>query len=333
MGNENSGRKMSKTVGHRKRLSDITNTPLLLKSGPHNENGQLSKTSSTQLQDELATVKMMLAEKEEIIEENKRCMEKLWINYCRKTKQNDEIILHNSQLYKDLMQARDKLKVLQHENAQMAALYKVCRSEMQKKLDEALEQVDRLTKVIEASALGKASSDKHCYAPTVLPADLNGLSCENLCEDYTSIHGRSTLRKRESKSYKEPSLRLKMRQSDGGSMCPGEPTQCDDNAAVQVLGKVKEFEESSVTDTSAISATCRSEIKASEGVASENGAHMKALQQWTGTSNVGKDQALQLPNTLHVSIRKSSERPHRRAASSIGSYKEPSLITKMRRAA
>lgn len=27
-------------------------------------------------------------------------MQKLWINYCRKTKQNDEIILHNSQLYK-----------------------------------------------------------------------------------------------------------------------------------------------------------------------------------------------------------------------------------------
>lgn len=317
MGNENTGRKMSKTVRHRKKLSDITNTPLLHKSRAYDENDQLSKESSAQLRDELADVKKMLAEKEEHIEENKRYMQKLWINYCRKTKQNDEIILHNSQLYKDLMQASDKLKILEHENAQMSALYKVYKSEMQQKLNEALEQVDRLTKLLEASRFEKANACKHTPVDSDTCKNI-GLSSEVPGEGCTSIHGRSTLRKRQRKSYKEPSLKEKLRQEDSG-----EPVQCDNNPADQKLGKAEECE--------AVSP----EIKISEGMScsGENASHTQALRKCTGKGNVGKDQGVQLLNTPYVSDQKSWERPLRRAASSIGSYKEPPLNTKMRRAA
>lgn len=361
MGNENTGRKMPRVAGHRRRLSDITNTPVLTKARTQDENLQHSKGSVAQLQKELAVLKKMLEEKEEIIEENKRYMEKLWINYCRKTKQNDEIILHNAQLYKDLMQARDKLKVLQHENAQMSALHKVCKAEMQQKFNEALAQVDRLRALVEVSTLDKALYEKHSHAPSVLTQTADsavhktlGPPCE---EDSLARIYRPTSRKRESKSYKEPSLKVKMRQLDGGSMCPREPatTQHDDNAAVQGLHKISEDRK---VGLDAILTSCKEEAEVMEVVVSplsssaagadenslslsaisvDDEAHTMAPQPITGqleeNSDAGEDQSVRMLNSVHVSIRNSCARPLRRAVSSIGSYKEPPLNTKMRRAA
>ncbi|KAI5068026.1 hypothetical protein GOP47_0016371 [Adiantum capillus-veneris] len=283
MGNENIGRKTSKAVGHRKKLSDLSNTPILLKSRIHDENAQLAqKGTLAQLQEELANVNQMLAEKEEILAESKRCMEKLWCNYCRKSKQNDEIILHNSQLYRDLTQAQDQLKVLQHENAQMSAVYKACKLEMQEKLNDALEQANRLRKLVEASSL-KQASDKKCPPST---ESGRALCCEIPAENSDGIHSKSVLRKRERRSYKEPSLKAK------------------------------------------------SQLKQREGNWSplqrwpvENEPHRTASQQCTE-----KCEDVSKHDILPTSTRESFDRPQRRAASSVGSYKEPSLNTKMRRA-
>ncbi|KAH7427946.1 hypothetical protein KP509_10G068500 [Ceratopteris richardii] len=206
MGSENSGRKVARTVGQRKKLSDITNTPILAKSRLYDDSTQFV----AQLQEELDTLKQLLEEKEGILAESKRCMEKLWFDYCRKSKQNKEITLHNSQLYKDLMEARDQLKILQHENAQMSALYKACKSEMQAKLKEALEKVDHLTKLLEALSLEQVPDEQ--YPVTV---------SSNQSSDAVSIQLQSLSRKRatERKTYREPSLKVKLRREHGSSIC------------------------------------------------------------------------------------------------------------------
>ncbi|MCO5600777.1 hypothetical protein L7F22_054892 [Adiantum nelumboides] len=308
MGNENTGRKISRTVGHRKKLSDISNTPILLKSRIHDENLQLAqKGALAQLQEELANVQQMLAEKEAVVAESKRCMEKLWCNYCRKSKQNDEIILHNSQLYRDLTQARDQLKVLQHENAQMSAVYKACKLEMQEKLNEALEQVDRLKKLVEASSHKQASDKQHPHPPSVVPGC--SLCYEILADNSDSIHSTSVLRKRERKSYKEISLKVKLRQANQGSTI-----QTNNNLATPQSADAKE-----VRTTVPVPAPCKSEVTD----AVDNGPHILAPQQAPQKENMSR--------TVPTSSQELCDRPRRRAASSVGSYKEPSLITKMRR--
>ncbi|MCO5600942.1 hypothetical protein L7F22_055059 [Adiantum nelumboides] len=289
---------------------DISNTPVLLKSRIDDENLQVvQKGVLAQLQEELANVKQMLAEKEAVVAESKRCMEKLWCNYCRKSKQNDEIILHNSQLYRDLTQARDQLKILQHENAQMSAVYKACKLEMQEKLNEALEQVDRLKKLVKASSHKQASDKQHPHPPSIVPGCS---SCyEIIADNSDSIHSTSVLRKRERKSYKELSLKVKLRQANQGSTI-----ETNNSLEIPQSADAKE-----VRTTVPVPAPCKLDVTR----AVDNGPHIMAPQQ---APEKGENMSKNVPTPSQELC----DRTRRRAASSVGSYKEPSLKFKMRRA-
>ncbi|MCO5605547.1 hypothetical protein L7F22_059730 [Adiantum nelumboides] len=224
MGSEISGR----ITPQRARLSDITNTAPLGFS-KHREDDHVVKARETELHKELANLRKSLAEKERLIHAQKVNMEKLWNNFNRKTKQNEDIIRHNGCLYKELMQTRDKLKVLQHENMQMASAHKAIKSELQAKLAKALEQAALCQKEAGPCGIEKAPCDMQSTMPDLFSrlaesrARRTVSSCEasteplDVVKDESSMLSaacRSTSRRRVSLSYKEPSLKTKLRQAE-----------------------------------------------------------------------------------------------------------------------
>eukprot|EP00249_Psilotum_nudum_P004452 c17975_g1_i1 orf=98-523(-) len=124
----------------RRRLSDITNTSTA--TGVGESVSQMQKGNVARLQKEVITLRKELAEKEALIMAQKQQMERLWSSYSLQSRQNDEIIHHNAQICKDLMQARENLKVLQHENAQMTAVHRAIKTELELRLSKTLEQLN-----------------------------------------------------------------------------------------------------------------------------------------------------------------------------------------------
>ncbi|XP_024516169.1 shugoshin-1-like [Selaginella moellendorffii] len=72
-------------------------------------------------------------------------IEKLELALEQKSAQNEEIIQHYYRQYKELEQARQEMKLLQHEYTQMCSVYRISKSELQSQLEEANEQIRRLT--------------------------------------------------------------------------------------------------------------------------------------------------------------------------------------------
>eukprot|EP00249_Psilotum_nudum_P003088 c16412_g1_i3 orf=132-467(-) len=95
----------------RSRLSDITNTALSIRWTNCLEDNvpPLQIANGAQLQKEIASLEKTLAEKEAIIKAQRQELERVWSKYSQMSRQNGEIIQQNGQLYKDLMQAREKV--------------------------------------------------------------------------------------------------------------------------------------------------------------------------------------------------------------------------------
>ncbi|KAH7290936.1 hypothetical protein KP509_30G070000 [Ceratopteris richardii] len=210
----------------RARLSDITNTaPASLSK--RREDDHPAKTSDAHVQKEMASLRKALVEKDKVIQAQKVKMEKLWSKYMSKTKQNEDVIRQNGCLFKELIEARDSLKVLQHENAQMVAVHKAVKSELQAKLARALEKVDLRNKpglTDDNEALCNAQANP-VLAKLAESRARRAISClhELPVEAMESIDGgskdlsapcRTMLRRRTSLNYKEPSLKSKLRQAE-----------------------------------------------------------------------------------------------------------------------
>eukprot|EP00250_Pteridium_aquilinum_P008609 c18075_g1_i1 orf=41-1171(-) len=367
MGTETTGRK----TPQRMRLSDITNIAAPVSSSKHREENHVPKQSETQLHKELANLKKVLAEKEEIIKAQKVNMEKLWTNYTLKTKQNEDIIQQNARLYKDLMQARDRLKILQHENVQMAVAHKVQKSELQAKLAKALEQAD-----FSQTAAGSVLSEKDpCDNQATIPNVLTKLAesrarrtvstCEASSEPSDSVKDeslehpascRSTLRRRASLSYKEPSLKVKLRQPENTTPSQVKPCISRWESRGHQLHKVREEDPSNACVTtqcnlesqaiesllppfsqSTSQATCNASSASSPDVSEEQTPLSRAVSE----ESLNAPSATHLESGEHPSMQTidsalfredmPSGRPSRRSVSCINSYKEAPLNTKMRR--
>lgn len=365
MGAETVGRK----TPQRGRLCDITNSaPASLPK--HRDENQLSKGSEALLQKELVALKKTLSEKEEIIEAQKVNMEKLWTNYCRKTKQNEDIIQHNVQLHKDLMQARDRLKILQHENAQMSAVHKICKSELELKLTKALEQANSLQTGVGISTIKKAPSDKQATVSSVLTklAESRARRAVGTCEvssdaSFDSTNGsedlehpitcRSALRRRESLNYKEPSLKVKLRQPEGTS---SQAKPCSNRRGNSIFGlhKVSEEQEPSIS-SAVMSGNLEAEMTEnfSESVSQPKSTLLTAnlvdeVKDQTQTIESSllllseenpsapiveevKDESMPMTDSAHFPEKTLTGRPCRQSVSCISSYKEVPINTKMRR--
>lgn len=365
MGAETTGRRTLQ----RARLSDITNTTTASFSKHRDENHHSSKVSETQLHKDLATLKKIIAEKEEIIEAQKENMEKLWTNYTRKTKQNEDIIQQNARLFKDLMHARDRSKILQHENVQMAAAHKVYKSELQAKLAKALERADNSQNA--GTLTNEILCDKQATFPNVLTklAESRGRRTISTYEapseplDHVEDEGlehpgtcRLALRRRASLSYREPSLKAKLRQPESGT--PSQVKPCINRRGNRIHQLHKVCEEDPIN--ASIAMPCNSE---GEVIESFLPPLFKSASQATSDSSCAlppdmpEDQislsslkSEEMPCAAsatcfqfgdHFSIETTGSasipedfsrgRPSRRSVSCISSYKEAPLNTKMRR--
>lgn len=357
MGSEKSGRKSPSPVGQRRRLSDITNIQASTgrTTKPHDDMvaSQLAKGSAVPLQKENIALKKKLEEKEAIIEAQKHNLDKLWQKCCQQSRQNNEVIQHNKQLYKDSLQARDKLRILQHENVQMGAVIsvlKISNAELQLKLDEALDQVHHLQ--LETSTTEKAFSDKQPNIPTVLTKLVQSRARRtfNACEtsgDSTldcatkvmedsaenSVTCRPTLRRRESTSYKEPSLRVKLRQGESeNSSSQITPLNNRCKTLIEGLQKVNEDQEFNLAVSSI---SCNSEAETVNetlsSISCQTSAEYLTVSTATTANKARHTQSMSSAESVQSTQRRSSGRPHRRAVGSVGTYKEPPLNTKMRR--
>lgn len=325
-------------------LTDISNSPALSSCTKIHDNAFSSqlRRGNAELQQELEALKKTLKEREEIIDAQKQNMEKLWLKCCRKSRQNDDIIQHNAQLYKDLMQTRDKLKILQHENIQMATVYNISKSELQLKLTEALDHGKRLQALLDNSAIKKAS-DKDLNAP-MLTKSLDG--CVASGENKLDCSGESSLACHEKLigSFEDnpvlcktaPRQRDRRENSVGGSSCQIMPKKTDGDSREE-LHKYSEGEDLSLA---ASSISSNSQAKLAQEISplpsdtiplSEGNSTASTSVTFAKASKARHTQSMSLADSGDLSHKNSTDRPPRRAVSSVGSYKEPPLNTKMRR--
>ncbi|KAJ7266857.1 hypothetical protein O6H91_21G063800 [Diphasiastrum complanatum] len=147
MGNERVSKRMPSTPKIRRRLSDITNLPTSAgraDSGDDSSSNHLQKNHEFQLQKDVAILRKMIIEKDATIQAQAAHIQKLSTDLRQKSAQNEELIQHYCRLYKDFTQARDELKLRQHEYSQMTIVYKIDKSELQLKLAEINEQLNQL---------------------------------------------------------------------------------------------------------------------------------------------------------------------------------------------
>ena len=162
-------------------------------------------------------------------------------------------------------------------------------------------------------------------------------------EDPSGVSRRSNVKKRESKRNRECSSKMKIREADGnivssisrrydGKAIPDRLHKCSKNEVGKVLAdKVKPSSDEGIMKPSSEDGVASGDI-----LMDRNATHVSTLESTSG--KLGADSVVAKTDKrghsfdgLGVSSIQQSGRPLRRAVSSIGSYREPSLIAKMRR--
>ncbi|KAL2630912.1 hypothetical protein R1flu_015598 [Riccia fluitans] len=149
MGSERAGRDFLNTPSQRRRrLSNITNLSLSANwSSIGREDSLLkscSKTTDFQLQKENMALKKLLADKEEALEEQAKRFEELQRDHRKLSQVNLDIINYNTRLSKDSAQFREENRLLNHEFKQLTYAYRTQMSELQLKLAETQEKLNKL---------------------------------------------------------------------------------------------------------------------------------------------------------------------------------------------
>eukprot|EP00249_Psilotum_nudum_P003086 c16412_g1_i1 orf=239-997(-) len=250
------------------------------------------------------------------------------------------------------MQAREKLKVLQHSNAQMAAVHKITKVELESKLSEALEQLSSLR--------ANQGEDNQSAAMRRLTSQTKALKTQNAnestCEsartdervDNTAI-SKNGLRRRSNIAYKEPPLNVKLRREDSinHAIRHSKPLSNKQN---KTLHKVCESQELRIQhrpkSSSAVTSTIISDAVDIPLETSPSSTFLSTStllpepdsgsSELTGVeSEFAESRRETVVNTadesIHCSRRMSTGRPARKVTESINTYKEPPLNTKMRR--
>ena len=162
-------------------------------------------------------------------------------------------------------------------------------------------------------------------------------------EDPSGVSRRSNVKKRESKRNRECSSKMKIREADGnivssisrrydGKAIPDRLHKCSKNE----VGKLLADKMKPSSDEGIMKPSSEDEVASGDILMDRNATHVSTLESTSG--KLGADSVVAKTDKrghsfdgLGVSSIQQSGRPLRRAVSSIGSYREPSLIAKMRR--
>ena len=171
-------------------------------------------------------------------------------------------------------------------------------------------------------------------------------------EDPSGVSRRSNVKKRESKRNRECSSKMKIREADGnivssisrrydGKAIPDRLHKCSKNEVGKLLAdKMKPSSDEGImkpsSDEGIMKPSSEDEVASGDILMDRNATHVSTLESTSG--KLGADSVVAKTDKrghsfdgLGVSSIQQSGRPLRRAVSSIGSYREPSLIAKMRR--
>ncbi|KAH9295753.1 hypothetical protein KI387_039341, partial [Taxus chinensis] len=218
----------------RKQLLDITNTGVPLASSLKDTFGDalstpLSKGSTAHLLKEVGLLKKLLAEKEELVESQALEMKKIWVNWCRQSQQNRQLIKKNSEISKELAFDREKLRLVQHDYKQMSAMFKAKIAELEGKCND-LSQLLQGAEERKNKNSCKAQNEKGLESKLTFCGEKDSSPCtsgnmsngadgssklDESANGENSSERRTCLRRRSAKiSYKEPSINKKLRQND-----------------------------------------------------------------------------------------------------------------------
>lgn len=373
------------TIIGRRRLSDITNTGVPLASNLTSTakavlSSPSSKGNATHLLKEMECLKKLLAEKEATVEYQTGEMKKWWINYCRASQQNRELVKRNAQMSKELAFDREKLKLLQHEYKQMSAMYKAKIAELEHKVNGMSRQLEGMQECehkdsgkgqdaqelqSKISSFSENSDMSTCKSGKLLNRVNGSLKPDGATNEENSSDKRICLRRRSAKlSYKEPSLRKKLRQQEQSHVSAQTSSENGvggvSNDVLETLEKVSEDEVLDVTsflrseptvqdlstsgkfqDISASADSCRAlenslfssmNISAVIGKATRVKMEEHELEGQENLAPPGSSLNVAL-EASQLSRRSLTGRPTRKAAEVVASYKEIPLKVKLRRPA
>lgn len=255
------------SIIERRQLSDITNT--IVPPASNLTKSPLSKGDATHLLKELEWLKKLLAEKEATIEYQSGEAKKCWINYCRASQQNRELVKTNAQMSKELAFDREKLKLLRHEYMQMSAMYKAKIPALEHKVHGMSQQLEGMQKhklkdsgkkqdaqelQLKLTSSSENTDLSTCKFGKLLNMANGSLKPDGATNDEKSSDKRLCLRQRSAKlSYKEPSLHKKLRQQaqiDASAQTSSTNSFCGvSNDGLETLEKVSEDEVLEVTSS------------------------------------------------------------------------------------
>ncbi|OWM68925.1 shugoshin-1 [Punica granatum] len=285
----------------RKRLSDITNSPLVhnkipsegLKPVPFSS--EITKDNVDQLIQENGALVKLVEERNKIIELSGAELQRLRISYQKTQLQNWNLAQTNSQMLAELNLAKDKLKAFQHELACKEALLKAKKLEVERNMVEknVVENGH-----IEAEAVeGKEKAGESVHKPNDKQKQAPSRNRRHH-QRSQSMGVPSTNKQDLEKEKAEKKRRCLRRQSARFMSQEREPAE-----------NLFEIEEAKFPITTHPEA----------GPSSSDQSSMKEDKENDASSGADEDR------------RSSVARPLRRAAEKVQSYKEPPLNVKMRR--
>lgn len=310
------------------------------------------------LSQEIDSLKKQLAATEATIVSQNNEKENLWFNFCHASQQNRELVQNNAQLIKELLIDREKLKLLMHDYGQMSSMYAVKIMELEQKVTELSQEVESMRET-----RNKEPRENQDIWQGLSEHTSSGERLQIFGHDDSSKEPDSCVKKNESGnewntygknlkiclrrrsddlSYKEPSLRRKLRQEEDQTTSSrknrrahsysgqrAELKKCY-NAMLDVSGTLQhETKLGCALDSTESSRNLQSSTDCTEKIGQTSDVKLQQQQQTDQSSC--KESLTAGIDDMQPSRRSSTGRPARKAKEIVTSYKEVPLKTKLRR--